>query len=239
MMNNNSPIDRLDQHYAGHLGCCTDDLTSGRVVVVPNKGIDNIRFARAVPLAVYGLSKAGGIVLSVLPSLVDATRQCLEGQQCTALDDDVCNVLQQELEPLIHARMWFRGRRLYCSAETFVDCSFGDVREVTQDDEVAAALNIKWGGPVFGQIVDCRTVSWAAVKPLSDIAWDLSIETLPDYRGKGYAKSAVSRAVRHILNRGRLATWGCDRDNAASLRTAKALGFQDYALDFGCVEFPS
>ncbi|MCE5324210.1 GNAT family N-acetyltransferase [bacterium] len=73
------------------------------------------------------------------------------------------------------------------------------------------------------------------MKPLSDVVWDPTIQTLPEYRGMGYAKSAVSAAVKYILDNGKIATWGADRTNIASLHTAHALGFQDYGLDFGCV----
>jgi RimJ/RimL family protein N-acetyltransferase len=104
------------------------------------------------------------------------------------------------------------------------------------EDDHALLLHSTWGGKVFGQIADGKVVSWAAVKPLSDVVWDLSIETVPEHRGRGYARSAVSAALRHVFASGRLAGWGCDRTSVASLRTALSVGFRRYALDFGCVE---
>ena len=228
--------DLLDKHYAAQLGCAPADLDSGRLVVAPNENVGGIRFARGIPLAVYALSKSAGAVISVLPRLEEAAHTAIAGRVPSGLDDDLCGALERALDPMVNARLWFRGFRAYCDSETFIDCAFGEVRKVTTDDEVAIELNRRWGGPVFGQIVDGKAVSWCAVKPLSDIAWDLSIETHPEHRGRGYAKSAVSAAVRHILDSGKLATWGCDRDNPASLRTAISVGFQHYALDFGCLE---
>jgi GNAT superfamily N-acetyltransferase len=229
-------LELLDRHYASQLGCAPEDLNSDRLTVVPNETIGGVRFAKGIPLAVYALSKSRGAVISVLPSVVEPARVAVADRAPSGLDDDLCDTLQSALNPVIDVRFWFRGYRLYCSGETFTDRTVGEVREVTTDDQIAAGLNRKWGGPVFGQIADGRVVSWAAIKALSDVAWDLSVETRPEYRGRGYAKSAVSAAVRHILGSGKLATWGCDRDNPASLSIALSVGFEHYALDFGCEE---
>ena len=125
---------------------------------------------------------------------------------------------------------------LYCEPGGFTDCSFGEVRDVADRDESAWHMRDTWGGPVFGQIADGKVVTWCAIKPLSDIVWDLSIETHPQYRGRGYAKSTVSAALKHVFANDRLVGWGCDRDNPASLRTALSVGFKHYALDLGCEE---
>ncbi|MGB9620497.1 MAG: GNAT family N-acetyltransferase, partial [Armatimonadota bacterium] len=147
-----------------------------------------------------------------------------------------CDTLGRALDPMIDVEFWFRGFRLYCDPASFIDRTFGDVRDVSNEDARARQMHGFWGGPVFGQIVDGKAVALCAVKPLSDVVWDLSVETLPNYRGKGYAKSTVSAALRYCLDNGRIAGWGCDRDNTASLRTALSVGFKHYALDFGCAE---
>ncbi len=110
-----------------------------------------------------------------------------------------------------------------------------ETREISPAEDLrAAALHSTWGGKVFGRLIDGQVVSWVAVKPLSEVVWDLSVETLPEHRGQGHAKWAVSLALRFVFQEGRLAGWGCDRDNMASLAVARAVGFEEYALDFGC-----
>jgi ribosomal protein S18 acetylase RimI-like enzyme len=228
------PIELLDRLYASELGCNPQDFNSGRLVKASCERIGGIRFAKGIPLVLFSIAKTSGAVVSVHPRLIDIVDKVLDGR--SKLDDEACDALESALNPLINVNFWFRGCRLFCSPETFSDQTFGDVRDVTGLDDISAALHAKWGGRVFGQIVDGRVVSWAAVKPLSDIGWDLSIQTSPEYRGRGYAKSVVSAAVKHVFENGRLATWGTDTTNTASLRTAHSLGFQDYGLDFGCVE---
>jgi RimJ/RimL family protein N-acetyltransferase len=177
-----------------------------------------------------------GAVICVLPHLAEPAREAIAGRSTSGLDDALCDTLQRALDPLINVQFWFRGFRLYCEPGGFIDQSFGEVRDVADQDESAWHMRDTWGGPVFGQVVDGRVVTWSAIKPLSETVWDLTIETRKEYRGRGYARSAVSAAVKHCFENGRLVGWGCDRDNVASLRTALSVGFRHYALDFGCKE---
>jgi len=229
-------IDLLDAHYACQLGCTPEDLNSDRLIVVPNENVAGIRFAKGIPMAVYALSKHNGAVVCLLPHLAEPARKAIAARSPSGLDDALCDTLQRALDPFIHVRFWFRGFRLYCEPASFIDQSFGEVRDVADQDVSARHMRDTWGGPVFGRIVDGKVVTWCAIKPLSETVWDLSIETRPEYRGRGCAKSTVSAAVKHCFENGRLVGWGCDRDNPASLRTALSVGFKHYALDFGCEE---
>ncbi|OFX15122.1 MAG: hypothetical protein A2Z18_02235 [Armatimonadetes bacterium RBG_16_58_9] len=228
-----SSIEVLDRHYAEALGCTVEDLNSGKLIVVGND-MHKIDFAKDVPLALFAFTRRSGGVVSVKPCLVGEVERAMAG--ASELDDPTCVAVRHAVSGLVEAEVWFLGARLCCDPGSFVDKTAGTIREVTREDAYASRLHGKWGGPVFGCIEDGLVVSWAAVNPLSDIVWDISVETLPEYRGRGCAKSAVSAALQFIFDNGKLAAWGCDRTNAASLATARSLGFQDYALEFGCVE---
>ena len=226
--------DLLDSFYAESLGCSPEDLNAGKLIVVESD-TRSIRFAKGIPLVLYALARLGGAVISARPGHRAAVEQAVRGS--SAMDDVTCDAIERAICPLVSVKFWFRGVRLFCEPDSFLDCAAGDVREVLpDDDEHALLLHRKWGGKVFGQIAGGSVVSWAAVKPLSDVVWDLSIETLAEHRGRGYAKSALSAALKHIFANGRLAGWGCDRTSVASLRTAQSVGFRHYALDLGCVE---
>ena len=223
----------LDDFYARSLGCPPADLNSGGITVVEGD-LSSIRYAKGAPLALYAVATPRGGVISVRPGLAAVVEQAVAG--ATTLGDAVCRAVEHAVTPLLAVDFWFEGVRLVCEPETFLDRTTANVRELqAEDDASVSALREKWGGKVFGQVVDGCVVSRAAVKPLSDIVWDLSVDTAPGYRGRGFAKSTVSAALRHIFANGRLAGWGCDRDNAASLRVAAAVGFREYGCDFGCV----
>lgn len=224
----------LDNSYAGSLGCLPEDLNSGGLTVVESD-MRSIRFAKGSPLALYAFAKVSSLVVAVRSGLAAIVEETLRGS--TALDDDACDAIERAMSGFVGEGSWFRGVRLVCEPAKFRDCATDDVREIMPDeDERSALLYRRWGGRVFGCVVGGNVVSRVGVKPLSDVVWDLTVETLPDRRGRGYAKSAVSAALRYVFANGRLAGWGCDRDGAASLNTARSVGFLEYALDFGCVE---
>lgn len=229
-------VEALDRHYADLLCCTPEQLNGTCIIVVAHPDMRRIRFAHGLSLAIYAMSKSKGAVFAVKPELAEKLPEVIGIMENCTLDDRLCSEVERRLGPYIDANFWFRGYRLFCEPSGFVDCSFGEVRDVSNEDESAWHMRNVWGGPVFGQIVDGKPVTWCAVKVLSDKVWDLSIETHPDYRGRGYAKSTVSTAVKYCFAHGRLVGWGCDRDNVASLRTALAVGFRHYALDFGCEE---
>jgi len=51
------------------------------------------------------------------------------------------------------------------------------------------------------------------------------INTLPAYRGRGYAKTACIAAAKNILEQGKVPEWSCGHENVASLRLAEKVGF--------------
>lgn len=223
----------LDAFYAASLGCAPEDLNASGLRVV-EATLGAIRFAKGYPLLVYGLAKPAGGVIAVRPGW----RKTIEGmiRGATTLDDVTCAALEETLSPLLGSSSWFSGTRLFCEPATFVDCRTGEVREISPgEDEKTLLLHDRWQGKVFGQIIEGRIVSRAAVKPLSCRVWDIAVETEPDHRGRGYARSVVSAALVHIFACGVLAGWGCDRTNFASLHVARAVGFRPYGLDFGCI----
>ncbi|MEJ5297844.1 MAG: GNAT family N-acetyltransferase [Armatimonadota bacterium] len=223
----------LDRHYAAEMGCQPEDLRGSGMIIVASEH-RNLRFAKGFPLPVFGMDTGEGCVISVAPHLAEHARDALLNAPSCSLSDEVCEVLENALALFTAEAEWFRGERLYLIPGMFRDREQGDVREASALDEKAAAGRRFWGGPVFAQFVDGRAVSRATVKPLSDVAWDLSIETEPEYRGRGYALSAVSAAVKEIFRASKIAMWGTDRTNEASLRTARALGFRHYAWEVGC-----
>jgi RimJ/RimL family protein N-acetyltransferase len=87
------------------------------------------------------------------------------------------------------------------------------------------------GGVAYGVVADGRVVCVAYAHRSgvmeSQVA-DLGVETAPEYRGRGYAKTAVSELVLHFIKARGEARYACDPANTASIRTAVAVGFVPY-----------
>lgn len=57
--------------------------------------------------------------------------------------------------------------------------------------------------------------------------WDISVETLEEYRRQGHGARAVRTMARHMWQSGRSPVWGATIDNTGSLATARSLGFHE------------
>ncbi len=60
----------------------------------------------------------------------------------------------------------------------------------------------------------------------TETLWDVSVDTLPAFRGRGLAGRAAREMTRHMRRQGRAPVWGAVETNAASLAAARRLGFE-------------
>ena len=114
----------------------------------------------------------------------------------------------------------------------------GDCRRLV-DDGVPAAEGLELpahcfpDGIVYGVVVDGRAVSLAHAHRtglLEDRLADLGVPgTAPAHRRRGYAKTCVSAVVEHVARAGGEARYACSPRNAASVATARSVGFVPYA----------
>ena len=63
---------------------------------------------------------------------------------------------------------------------------------------------------------------------MSDMVQEVGIDTLPDYRNRGYAKEVVSACISKIISDNKCPQWSCDADNRASERLAYRVGFKRF-----------
>ncbi len=75
----------------------------------------------------------------------------------------------------------------------------------------AGRVPVSFCYPVF------RTEAW----------WDVSVETLDAYRGRGHGTRASRAMIRHMWRTGRAPVWGARADNEGSLALAFRLGFRE------------
>ena len=83
----------------------------------------------------------------------------------------------------------------------------------------------------FGMMIDGELVSVTdspTIPFLSDKLAMIGINTLPEYRKRGYAKIAVSAMIDSILSQNKLPLWSCSHDNISSLKTALSVGFEKF-----------
>jgi hypothetical protein len=79
--------------------------------------------------------------------------------------------------------------------------------------------------PVAAAWADGRPVAFCHPVLETETLWDVSVDTLDGYRGRGLAALAARAMIRHLRRVGKAPVWGALESNLASLSVARRLGF--------------
>lgn len=85
------------------------------------------------------------------------------------------------------------------------------------------------GVPMAAVWADGRPVAFCYPVWQSESWWDVSIDTLEPYRGKGLGGCAARTLIRYMRQTGHAPVWGALETNAASRALASRLGFREAA----------
>ncbi len=83
------------------------------------------------------------------------------------------------------------------------------------------------GSPVGATFCDGVAVSFCYASSITEGLWDVSIDTLEPFRGRGFAATAVAVLIEYWAARGRRPVWGALESNTSSRRLAEKLGFHE------------
>jgi RimJ/RimL family protein N-acetyltransferase len=79
--------------------------------------------------------------------------------------------------------------------------------------------------PIAATLVDELPVSFCYAAWETEGLWDISIDTLSEHRGRGYAAVAVAFLIEQMSRKGKRPVWGSEESNTASMKLAAKLGF--------------
>lgn len=80
--------------------------------------------------------------------------------------------------------------------------------------------------PIAATFVGSQPVSFCYIAAQTETLWDISIDTLAEYRGQSYAALSVAFMIDRQRQQGQLPVWGAEETNLSSLRLAAKLGFE-------------
>ena len=100
----------------------------------------------------------------------------------------------------------------------------GDLADVERDFET--------GQPSMVVVVDGYAVSVCFSARLTEHVASAGVETLPAYRGRGYATAVVADWARAVRASGRIPLYGTSWENSASQGVARRLGLIPWASGF-------
>jgi hypothetical protein len=90
-------------------------------------------------------------------------------------------------------------------------------------DELRRALS---RGPVAVALDGSRPVAFCHAAYRTESWFDLSIDTLEEFRRQGFATSAAAHLIHHMLAQGKRPVWGALDADTASMAMAKKYGFR-------------
>ncbi|HEY3061780.1 MAG TPA: GNAT family N-acetyltransferase [Chloroflexota bacterium] len=181
-------------------------------------------------LPIVGLAFAPGAVVACRPDLMDTLRRQLGSDSALPyLDGPAFRRLLRAIRQTVPHAFTLAGDMRAADRATFVPYS-SSAELIPEHDNAALHLRTRFDGAIFGvRGPHGRLVSWAALKLKSNRIWEVAVATEADYRGRGFARDAVSAATRHAIEQGKVALYIHDRDNTTSAFVARALGYQMYS----------
>lgn len=79
--------------------------------------------------------------------------------------------------------------------------------------------------PVVATIVDNQPVSFCYAGAITETLWDISIDTIESFRGRGFAAVCVAFMIDYFNQQGKKPVWGALVSNTASMKLAAKMGF--------------
>jgi RimJ/RimL family protein N-acetyltransferase len=86
--------------------------------------------------------------------------------------------------------------------------------------------------PFLATLQNGKAVSVCASVRITDAAHEAGVETLPAYRQKGYAASAVAGWANTLLAKNIIPLYSTSLENTASQNVARKVGFECFGVDF-------
>lgn len=120
-------------------------------------------------------------------------------------------------EDYCHYRRFFTAQNPHLSPDGWMEDYFGYLTE---------------NKLCFGIFKDGKLVSVTDspfVPYIPDIITEPGINTLEEYRRKGYAKAVCAAFIKSATDRGKVPIWSCRHSNLASARLAESLGYLEFA----------
>jgi GNAT superfamily N-acetyltransferase len=166
-----------------------------------------------------GLTGVSTVSVSALHSALEAAGVALNGA-------DYLFYLPVDDQAAVRAETVPAETRLLTLADAEAFAEFAAAAPAEDMDEASVELG-HW--LVFGTFADGRLVSAASVYPWRGTPFaDLGIITLPEYRGRGRAKSTVRAISARALADGYEPQYRCQLDNTPSASLARAAGFAQF-----------
>ena len=220
-------ISQATNYWASHLGCSTETLFAQPLHIVSHGG------ALVGYNGIFALFRGGAATVSFPPDRVESLRHLLPSPPLTPAR--FAGAFSGSIFTLIGPA--------YIGYATVVRSPTHPARSLTERDKPsadvlrAACTETEWehGGSLVGEhpssgvVVGSNLVALAGYKIWGGAIAHISVITHPNFRGRGFGRSAVAHLASVALVAGLVPQYRTLESNQASIRIAESLGFAHYA----------
>ena len=232
--------DRLDRYWAQELGCAPEALNCGGLTICAPPHRERPRWMGwLVPMECIVSARAmpDTGVISVTPALAASLRRFISpGSHARSYLPPEGKGLHQFAHTHLPAALPKVHAILICEESSFQSApEVLPVSRLSEDDLQIGWFRSHFDGPIYAARNERGSiVSWAAIKCKSDEVWEMAVATESPYRGRGLARSVVSRATEATLHAGKLPLYLHEISNHSSARVCRALGYTPYGYELTC-----
>ena len=164
------------------------------------------------------------------------------GERGADRGDGGYRVMNSVARPL-QLRGWSHYIHSYCDAASWRRRRDAHVCRIAEDRPEIWEQWQRWAGSMvgarvqehfevadaFGYVLDGEIVSAAQVEAgARDFAWEYGVETLPEFRCRGFATAVVQSVTAFMIEQGRIPWHYCDAYNRPSVRLPEKAGYFRY-----------
>ena len=211
------------------------------IITEKEKRIFKADYPMIVPFLVS--EYADGLEIEVYSGVKRTVKRFLKRFGADVFSDEALTAVNEELERYANAHgyegetherlRWYYSFALR-SKESLDSSAVLEPSTMIEDDSLENLTtldvkeNLEKGIPMFATVVDGKIVSMACVNEYGDgqKMLEITVESAPEYRRKGYACSNTAALAGFLLENGYSVAYCCSRYNEGSRRIAESLGFE-------------
>jgi len=227
-MLNDSVISIATRYWADHLGCTEAKLFSQPLRIL-HHGDDLADYH-----GVFALFREGAAMVSIPPEHADAIRPLLAGLAGGCSPEALATALQPVAATVIGPAYIGYALKVALPEHPTRALNPEDIPALHEFQQKCNPTEWEHGGSgtensCSGVFVEGKLVAVAGYEIWGGRIAHILIISHPDYRGRGFARSAVAHLAARALEAGLLPQCRTLESNRASLRIAETLGFHPYA----------
>lgn len=237
------------QYYAEWLDCDEDDFIGGvRYVCSPKRDVKLSGYSSPYALSIFKTNTA--VVISYSSELQEQVSNMKKDLLTVeSFNTDIDSYLKDHFPGKIGGSIKFVfNRQIPHYGENIVPLSRSDfdlflnfrlsLGQSEWDGMREYFEEINDMGYCIAKMIDGKAVSMTdapGMPFMGDMVQETGINTLPDYRNKGYAAEVVSAFISNVILDIKCPLWSCDVNNQASEKLAYSVGFKKFCNEYSIV----